>query len=75
MSNIFWYMQAWQAANISAAQPSSGSPLPRLDASGISTPAEFGSDVDFIFPSFQADESLASLAYANTDPAALPNGR
>lgn len=68
-------MQAWQSANATAAQQSSGSPLPRPDANGISIPEEFGSDVGFVFPSFQAEESLASLAYANTDPAALPNGR
>lgn len=73
--SIFWYMQAWQSANPTAAQLSSASASPRLDANGISNPAEFGSDVDFVFPSFRADETLASLAYADTDPAALPNGR
>ncbi len=35
---------------------------------------EFGADMDFVFPSFNAEESLASLAHANTDPAALSNG-
>ena len=32
---------------------------------------EFGADVDFVYPSFREEEGLASLAFADTNPAAL----
>ena len=54
--------------------PTSGKALASQDEASAEEAIEFGADVHFVTPSFRADESLASLAYANTDPAALSNG-
>ena len=67
-------MQAWTTANPPAVQPSSGKSQSMPNANGASNPAEFGSDIEFVFPSLHADDSLASLTFANTDPAGLLNG-
>ncbi|KAK9850259.1 hypothetical protein WJX84_005584 [Apatococcus fuscideae] len=67
-------LKGWRTANPVLAQASPGKSMPKPDANGTSKLAEFGSDIEFVFPSFCAQESLANLAYANTDPAALPNG-
>ncbi|KAK9868384.1 hypothetical protein WJX84_004044 [Apatococcus fuscideae] len=67
-------LKAWQATNKMDSPPTSGKALASQDEASAEEAIEFGADVHFVTPSFRADESLASLAYANTDPAALSNG-